>query len=73
MLTQLTQWDNIIIYINSKRSGGEKMRRDLNSIEEGRKEIVNIYETLSEPLQLHILSTAHLLITTQELVLQSKE
>lgn len=49
------------------------MPRDFNSIEEGRKEIKNIYETLSEPLQLHILSIAHLLITTQELVLQSKE
>ncbi|MCQ4935531.1 hypothetical protein [Anaerotignum propionicum] len=48
-------------------------RRDYNSTEEGRKEIKNIYETLSEPLQLHILSIAHLLIKTQELVLQSKE
>lgn len=53
--------------------GRKKMPRDFNSIEEGRKEIKNIYETLSEPLQLHILSIAHLLITTQELVLQSKD
>lgn len=49
------------------------MRRDVNSIEEGRKEIKNVYESLSEPLQLHILSIAHLLLTTQELVLQSKD
>ncbi|MEA5056466.1 hypothetical protein SDC9_151304 [bioreactor metagenome] len=49
------------------------MRRDVNSIEEGRKEIKNVYESLSEPLQLHILSIAHLLLKTQELVLQSKD
>lgn len=49
------------------------MRRDINRIEEGRREIKITYETLSEPLQLHILSIAHLLLTTQKLVLESKE
>ena len=48
------------------------MRRNYNSVDEGRKEIKDIYESLTEPMQLHILSIAHLLLTTQKLVLKSE-